>query len=111
MDPVLGMAAVAASQTATVGTFHASFPPALLWKVLYRVLRPFSGPIFRRLHARIAVSEEARRSIAQFFPGDYQIIPNGIDTDRFHPDVAPFPALGEHRPTILFVGRADPRKG
>jgi len=111
LDPVLGLLAVWASETATVGTFHASFQPSALWNTLYRTLRPLTEPVWRRLDARIAVSSEARRSIVHYFPGDYEIIPNGVDTERFRPGVAKLPELDDGRPKILFVGRSDPRKG
>ncbi len=110
MDPFLGWTALAASEVATVGTFHASFTPSLLWNTLYRALRPVSKPLFDRMHGRIAVSPEARRVIAHYFPAHYEIIPNGVDTSRFHPDCASS-ALRQAGPTILFVGRSDPRKG
>jgi phosphatidylinositol alpha-mannosyltransferase len=111
LDPLLGMAAVAASPVATVGTFHASFRPAPLWSLLYRRLRPLSGAVFRRLDARVAVSEEACRSIGRYFPAAYDLVPNGVDTERFHPKVEPFEPPAERPPTILFVGRGDRRKG
>ena len=110
LEPVLGMVALAASETVNVGTFHACFDPTIMPNLLYRGLRPLPERLFARLHLRIAVSEEARRSIAHYFPGDYEIIPNGVDTERFHPHVPPLPEL-VGRPTILFVGRLDPRKG
>ena len=111
MDPFLGWAALYASEAATVGTFHANFDPSGLWDLLFRRLRFLSGPAFGRMHGRIAVSEAARESIAHYFPGEFEIIPNGVDTERFHPEVKPVVDRDENRPTILFVGRADPRKG
>ena len=41
----------------------------------------------------------------------YQIIPNGIDTDRFNPAVKPLGKFQDAQPKILFLGRLDPRKG
>lgn len=111
MDPFLGWAALLASESATVGTFHANFDPSGLWDGLFRRLRMITGRAFDRMHGRIAVSEAARESIAHYFPGEFEIIPNGVDTERFRPDVEPVLARDEDRPTILFVGRADPRKG
>jgi phosphatidylinositol alpha-mannosyltransferase len=70
-----------------------------------------TGAAFRRLDARVAVSEEARRSIAHYFPAAYEVVSNGVDAARFHPAVAPIEPRDPARPTVLFVGRADPRKG
>lgn len=111
MDPFLPLGAVLAAQCPVVGTFHANFAPGLLWDTLYRRLRPLTAPAWRKLAARIAVSEEARRSIGHYFEGDFQIVPNGVDTERFRPDAPRLPALEDGRPKILFVGRPDPRKG
>jgi phosphatidyl-myo-inositol alpha-mannosyltransferase len=111
MDPFLGIAALYSAECATVGTFHANFEPSFLWETLFRRLRSVTLPAWNRMHARIAVAEEARRSIAHYFPGDYEVIPNGVDTARFHPDVPVLKDLDDRRPKILFVGRADPRKG
>jgi phosphatidylinositol alpha-mannosyltransferase len=111
MDPFLGVAALLASECTTVGTFHANFTPSLLWDTLFRRLRFITLPAWQRMHGRIAVSGEARRSIAEYFPGDYEIIPNGVDTRRFSPGAALLPGLDDGRKKVLFVGRSDPRKG
>ena len=111
MDTLPGLAAALASSVATVGTFHANFGPSVLPELLYRGLRPFSRRAFVRLHVRTAVSEEARRSIARYFPADYEIVPNGVDVDRFHPEVEPIEHAPGGGPRLLFVGRADARKG
>jgi phosphatidylinositol alpha-mannosyltransferase len=111
LDPFLGFGALYASVCPTVGTFHANFDQSWLWDLLYRRLRFVTLPAWQRMHARIAVSPEAHRSISHYFPGDYTIIPNGVDTERFRPDNEPLPALADGGKKILFVGRADPRKG
>ena len=63
-----------------------------------------------KVRARIAVSEEARRTVVEHLGGDAVLVPNGIDVERF--------ARAEPRPewsgpgTMAFVGRVDePRKG
>ena len=57
-----------------------------------------------RIDHRIAVSEAARESADRWYPGDYELIPNGT----LIPPSAD-PAGRENR--IVFVGRHDPRKG
>ena len=64
-----------------------------------------------RLHAKIAVSQAALEFISKHFPGDYNIIPNGIDLERFHPYVKPIERFDDGYVNILFVGRMEKRKG
>jgi phosphatidylinositol alpha-mannosyltransferase len=63
-----------------------------------------------RLHGRIAVSAAARHFIDRFFPGDYKVIPNGVDIPRYAGAV-PIARWQDGTPNILFVGRHEPRKG
>jgi phosphatidylinositol alpha-mannosyltransferase len=109
LSPTLPLVAIerAPEQTAVVGTFHASAPRG----VAYRLGRPLLRRYSRRLDGRVAVSHAARRFASRYFPEDYRVIPNGVDPARFHPRVAPLEGLGPERPTILFVGRFYPRKG
>jgi phosphatidylinositol alpha-mannosyltransferase len=76
----------------------------------YALFRPFLAGAFRRITVPVAVSEPARRFVAQYFPGSYRIVPNGVDLERFSPAVAPLRAR-DGVPTILSMGRLDPRKG
>ncbi len=97
----------APEQTAVIGTFHA----AARSNYAYRLLR---GPLDRhaeRIKGKIAVSQAARRLAQQYFPGEYRIIPNGIDYERFSPICKPIENLRDGRLNILFVGRFDKRKG
>jgi len=76
----------------------------------YLSAKPVLSLLFAKLHGRIAVSPAALESIARYFPGYYELIPNGIDIERFRPDVPPIARF--ERPTVLFVGRFnESRKG
>jgi phosphatidyl-myo-inositol alpha-mannosyltransferase len=105
--PMLPLIVLAQSQAITVGTFHA------YWKNcrLYALGRPILRPAFARLDGRIAVSEAARGYVGRYFPAEYTIIPNGVDTGIFHPDLEPLPGCRSPGPSILFVGRLEERKG
>jgi phosphatidylinositol alpha-mannosyltransferase len=63
-----------------------------------------------RLHGRIAVSGAARHFIGRYFPGDYRIIPNGVEIEPFA-SAQPFEELRDGTLNILFVGRLEDRKG
>jgi len=106
--PTLPLLAVERARGIQVGTFHSTSERSLAFEV-------FRKPLARRiarLDGRIAVSATARDFIARYFPGDYRVIPNGVDLARFRPEAPIIPGLRERdRVHILFVGRLDPRKG
>jgi len=66
---------------------------------------------FRRLDGKIAVSVPAMRLISRYFPGYYNIIPNGVDIDHFARERPPIERYADGHPNVLFVGRLEKRKG
>ena len=104
--PFLSPTVLEASRTVNIATFHAfgGFSPS------YWVGSRFAGDLARRLDGRIAVSGAARHFIGRYFPGEYRIIPNGVDLDRFA-DTAPYEELRDGSLNILFLGRLEERKG
>jgi phosphatidyl-myo-inositol alpha-mannosyltransferase len=101
------------ADAAYVATFHAYARRGLTstseWA--YVSAKPFIGRYFRRFSGRIAVSEPAREFVSRFFPGEYRIISNGVDVERFRPDVAPLRDYMDGKRNIVFVGRMEQRKG
>jgi phosphatidylinositol alpha-mannosyltransferase len=107
MMPALPLTVLRHSHTVNVGTFHA-FRRS---NVAYFYAKPVIRPVFTKLHGLVAVSRPARDFVAEYFPGDYRVIPNGIDYARFATP-APRPAkLRGDGPIVLFVGRLEKRKG
>jgi phosphatidyl-myo-inositol alpha-mannosyltransferase len=99
---------------AVVGTFHAYREPryrTLTLRTLSRAVRPLVNHFVSRLHRRIAVSSLAQEYASQSVSGVFRVIPNGVDVELFgarQPE--PVPQLSG-TPSILFVGRLEPRKG
>ncbi|HET9200085.1 MAG TPA: glycosyltransferase family 4 protein [Dehalococcoidia bacterium] len=91
-----------------IGTFHAAQEGGNL---MYRFTTGLMNRWFSKLDGKIAVSPAAARLISRYFPGDYEVIPNGIDTKRFHPQVPPIESLQDGKTNILFLGRPEKRKG
>jgi phosphatidylinositol alpha-mannosyltransferase len=102
--PSLSLVALLSSSAPAVGTFHASAASS----TGYRLGRPALERAINRLAVRTAVSDAARDLIRRYFPGDYVLTPNGVETDRFA-EAAPID-LGPG-PTVLFLGRIERRKG
>lgn len=99
LAPMLSPGALALWDGPTVATFHAAGDSS--WRPIAEILWGF---LLDRIDLRIAVSELARRTAADFAPGDYEVIPNGIDLPEA---VDP----GDRLDHVVFVGRHEPRKG
>jgi len=96
------MTTVVAAATPKVGTFHAAGGSAA-----YRWLFPVTRWMAGRLAIRCAVSGDARDMARRALGGDYTLLHNGIEIERFS-KATPWPTTA---PTIFFVGRHEPRKG
>ena len=107
MVPILPLCVLEFSKSVNVGTFHASYSR----QHLYRAFQPIIKRLQKRLHGSIADSPSARRYVNNTFPGEYEIIPNGIDYKHFSANVAPLPQYQDGKLNILFVGRLEKRKG
>ena len=104
--PFLSLVILRESQSVNIGTFHAYGGWSPAYEFGSRALKGYAD----RLHGRIAVSAAARHFIDRYFPGDYKVIPNGVDLDRFRRAV-PLSRWQDGTPNVLFVGRFEPRKG
>ena len=112
--PMLCSAVLRFSDGPNIGTFHAC-DGTFLGMPGYNFGRPISTIIVKRrvhkLDGKIAVSKPAMEFASKYVPGDYDIIPNGIDLAHFSPDVSPIDEFCDGKLNILFVGRLERRKG
>lgn len=102
MVPGPTMTACFLKPTPLVGTFHAAGNSAS-----YELMTPALRWLAGRLDLRAAVSAEAEALAIEHLGGTYEHLFNGIEVGRFA-NVEPWPTSG---PTILFLGRHEPRKG
>jgi len=107
--PSVSVLALWAVDGPIVATFHSSNLRSRAMQAAYPLLRPS----LEKISARIAVSEDARRTVTTHLGGDAVVIPNGVFVERF----ASAPRRPDwegtvERPTIAFLGRMEePRKG
>lgn len=85
-----------------VGTFHAAGESAG-----YRWLNPIVRWLAGKLDLRCAVSADARDMAMAAVGGTYELLFNGVDLDAYDGSPPPPPV----HPTVLFLGRHEPRKG
>lgn len=105
MMPSLPLLALDGSTALNVGTFHAFHRTERMIEMWHAVLRPR----MHRLHLSIAVSRAARDAYQHYFKAPFDIVPNGIDLQRFAPNGYQPAPEGEQR--LLFVGQMVPKKG
>ena len=105
--PALPITVLRASHTCNVGTFHAYAKSSTAYYYSRRLVRRY----FRKLHGLVAVSDPARDFVSHYFPGDYRVVPNGVDLARFSQGLGPLPQFRDGKLNLLFVGRLEKRKG
>ncbi len=106
-EPLAPMAAYGLTLTAPlpmVGTYHRA--GVSRW---VRPLHPLTELVGRRLQIRVAVSEAARETGRSEGGGEFEVLFNGVEMDRFE-SARPVRDPAD-RPTVLFLGRHEPRKG
>jgi phosphatidyl-myo-inositol alpha-mannosyltransferase len=102
--PLASWVATEWSRSPLVGTFHAYSTGKLANGIAIGL---GARRLYNRLRVRIAVSEAARWTAQRFFGGRYRIIPNGVDLSA----ALPGPKPSHDELTLLFLGRAEERKG
>ena len=110
LTPGASITALVMRTAPIVATFHAA-GESLSYKYLSAPLKGFASAIDHR----VAVSKDAVLLAQRYIGGDYQILPNGVELDRFvassqnasitHSDSSLM------RRSIFFCGRHEPRKG
>lgn len=104
--PWLSLSVLRYSKSTNIGTFHTSRGTRF-----YRLWGLYAKRYLERLHGRIAVSHPAMETVKKFFPGEYSIIPNGVDIERFSTPLAPIEKYNDSKLNIVFVSRLERRKG
>jgi phosphatidylinositol alpha-mannosyltransferase len=108
-SPSVSLLALWAAEGPIVATFHSSMLRSRAMQAAHPLLRPS----MEKIAGRIAVSEEARRTVTTHLGGDAVVIPNGVYVDTFA-SARPRPEWQgtPDRPTLAFLGRMEEsRKG
>jgi phosphatidyl-myo-inositol alpha-mannosyltransferase len=105
--PSLSILALWVSRGPIVATWHSSHDRSRIMSAGYYV----GQTAMEKVRGRIAVSEDARRTLVTHMGGDAVLIPNGVRVSAFASHER-LPGVDPNRPAILFLGRMDePRKG
>jgi len=105
--PSLSLLTLWAARGPLVATWHSSKDRSRILAAGYVIAQT----AMEKVRGRIAVSEEARRTLVGHLGGDAVLIPNGVRVQDFA-GTEQLATIATDRPTALFLGRMDePRKG
>jgi phosphatidylinositol alpha-mannosyltransferase len=105
--PSLSLLTLWAARGPLVATWHSSKDRSRILAAGYVIAQT----AMEKVRGRIAVSEEARRTLVGHLGGDAILIPNGVRVQDFV-GTERLATIATDRPTALFLGRMDePRKG
>jgi phosphatidylinositol alpha-mannosyltransferase len=104
LAPIGPYGVVLRSAVPMVGTYHRA--GVSRW---VPILKPLAKLVGSRMQVRVAVSDAARTTGQKSSGGNFEVLFNGVDVERF---AAADPARDpDGRPTVLFLGRHEARKG
>jgi phosphatidylinositol alpha-mannosyltransferase len=105
--PSLSVLALWVARGPIVATWHSAHDRSRILTAGYYL----GQTAMEKVRGRIAVSEDARRTLVNHLGGDAVLIPNGVRVSAFA-DATRLPGVDPDRPALLFLGRMDePRKG
>jgi len=107
--PVLSRQILVRSRAVNVATLHASVPTSLVSRTVQSVVTPYATSILKYLHEFTAVSDAAAVFARSISDVPIEIIPNGIDLEKYQWKAHPLPK--RRAKTILYIGRLEARKG
>ena len=107
MAPGLSLLTLWVADGPIVSTWHSSNPRSRVLASLNRIVQT----AMEKVSGRIAVSEDARRTLVSHLGGDAVLIPNGVRVKAFQ-STTRHPLVLDSAPSLLFLGRLDEsRKG
>ncbi len=106
--PMLSRQLLAKSQSINVATFHARMPDGMMTKTIERVITPYTKSILKSFDGLTAVSDPASQYVKSLTSQKIEIIPNGIDLEKYRPNRS---ITNGDKTSILYIGRLERRKG
>jgi phosphatidylinositol alpha-mannosyltransferase len=96
------------AKSPTVGTFHTYFDGNFIYSAFRDTIQRKG---IDKLDGQVFVSRLCVEALDKYFKLKPRIIPNGVDTGQFTPDVARYDKFDNRKMNLLFLSRFDPRNG
>ncbi|MFC1780453.1 glycosyltransferase family 4 protein [Patescibacteria group bacterium] len=82
-----------------------------LYRKFSSCLRLLLDSVYKRIDAFVAISTSAKKEAESVIPGNYKIIPIGVDLEKYSNKVLKLKKFKDIKQNILFLGRLEERKG
>lgn len=110
LTPFLPLQFLQASKTVNILTWHSALEGSKTFKYLILLRRMLDFYLKKKFQGVILVSAICKNEIKGFL-GQQRVIPNGVDLERFNPNLKGLTEFKDGSFNILFVGRLEKRKG
>lgn len=104
--PIVSRQILTSSDVVNVATFHAKLPETMMSRTIEKVITPYTKSILKYIDAFTAVSDAAAEYIESLSNEPVELIPNGIDIDKYKVE-----SRRRKPDSVLFIGRLEKRKG
>lgn len=108
--PIMSRQLLSRSKAVNIATFHAKLPETVMTRTIERVITPYTRSVLKYLDQLTAVSDAAAEYVTTLTKKPIEIIPNGIDLDKYSAKSEKRKAKSEKK-NILYIGRLEKRKG
>ena len=109
-SPFMG-AKVASLASCPVVATYMIYSKNLVYQFGSVLLRFLTYRGYKKIDKFIASSKAAYDDAIVTFPGEYEIIPLGVDTSNFSPEVKPISKYNDNMKNIVYLNRLEERKG
>ncbi|MBN2016176.1 glycosyltransferase family 4 protein [Candidatus Dojkabacteria bacterium] len=109
-SPFLGAKIVELCNCPVVSTYLVHTKNSI-YKLGAKILGVFLLKAYRKIDAHLAISEVSKAEACVVIPGDYNVIPIGVDTAKYSSKAKPIKKFSDGKSNILFLGRLEERKG
>lgn len=112
--PLLSHQLLTRSKAKNIATFHAKLPDTVMSRTIEKVITPYTKTLLKYFSTMTAVSDAAATYVRTLADAEIQIVPNGIDLQKYKKSEArslKTSKLQNSENTVLFIGRLEKRKG
>ena len=109
-SPFLGATVISEAKCPVVITYT-TLSMSNAYRLGANVLKIILSRSYKKIDEYIAISEAAKKEAEDTIPGNYKIIPIGVDLQKYSPSIKKLKKFSDGKLNVLTLGRLEKRKG